>query len=84
MAMTRRGQSPARHTKVMDPCPGHEGRPQKNSKTRSHDYDVVSSKPASAGRAMTEDSSDQCSSSCVVVECSKHRCKTCRHNYSQR
>ena len=81
MATTRRGQSPARHTKVMDPYPGplKEGRTQENSNTRSRDCDVVSSKPASAGRAMTEDSRDQCSSSCVVVECSKHRCKTCRH-----
>ena len=28
---------------------------------------------------MTEDSRDQFNSSCVVMECSKHRCKTCRH-----
>ena len=81
MVTSRRGQSPAWQTKVMDPCPGalEEGRPQKQCNIRSHDRDAVSSKPASAGRGMVEDIRDGCVSSCSVVACGNSRCKTyCR------
>ena len=65
MAMLDRGQSPARHTKVMDSYPGplKKDRPQKNHNIRSCDDEA---KPSSVGRGGAEDT--QTNPSCKVTE----------------
>ena len=68
MATLDRGQSPARHTKVMDSYLGplKKDRPQKNRNIRSCDDEATSLKPSSVGRGGAEDT--QTNPSCKVTE----------------
>ena len=76
MATNNRGRSLARHTKVMDSCPGplKKGRPTHTSP--SCDYDVTSLKPTFVGGDVTEATQD---TQTIVSKCGKTRCKTCKH-----
>ena len=77
MAADRRGQPPARQTKVVDsyPSPLKEGRPKKNSNHNSRpDNDVLLLK--SPERSRTDVA---VGSITTVYRCNKPRCKTCKH-----
>ena len=76
MATNMRGRSLARQTKVMDSCPSPLKKGRQGNTNSSCDYDVASSKPASAGRDTTEATQD---TDTVVSQCGNNRCKTCRH-----